>query len=156
MAEFKLGRDIFDEPGDLYVVTVNTVGVMGAGVAKAFADRYPELVERYKHDCRYRIITIGHPVVYRADDGKHFLMFPTKENWRNDSRYDYIGAGLQWMINNVGEEDGIDPQWRIVMPPLGCGNGHLNFDIVSEMIAKAAQDMPNPIKVVYSRRQCIA
>ena len=74
MAEFIIGKDIFKEPGDLYVITVNTQGVMGAGVAKAFAERFPDLMEKYKHDCKYRIITIGNCALYKGDDGRNYLI----------------------------------------------------------------------------------
>ncbi|MFO5854860.1 hypothetical protein ACLBSO_32960, partial [Klebsiella pneumoniae] len=63
MAEFIIGKDIFNVPGDLYLITVNVVGVMGAGLAKSFKEKYPELFERYKHDCKKRIITIGNRVM---------------------------------------------------------------------------------------------
>jgi hypothetical protein len=150
MAKFIVGTDIFREPGDLYLVTVNTVGVMGAGVAKAFAQAHEELYLRYKHDCKLKIITIGHPAIYQGDDGKKYMMFPTKENWKNPSEYRYIAAGLDWMIENIGEEEGmIDPKWRIIVPPLGCGNGGLDFDIVSEMISDAAKEIPNEMVVIY-------
>lgn len=149
MAEFIIGKDIFREPGDLYIITVNTVGVMGAGLAKSFADQHPDLFLKYKHDCKMKIITIGHPAIYEGDDGKRYMMFPTKENWRNGSMYEYVALGLDWMRNNVGEEDGeIDPKWKIVFPPLGCANGGLDFDIVSEMIAEATADMPNRCVVI--------
>lgn len=150
MAKFIVGTDIFREPGDLYLVTVNTVGVMGAGVAKAFKLAHEELYLRYKHDCKLKIITIGHPVIYLGDDGKKYMMFPTKENWKNPSEYNYIAAGLDWIIENIGEEEGmIDPKWKIIIPPLGCGNGGLDFDIVSEMISEASKEIPNEMVVIY-------
>jgi hypothetical protein len=150
MAEFIIGKDIFKEPGDLYIVTVNTIGVMGAGVAKAFAERHHDLFLKYKHDCKMKIITIGHPALYEGTDGKRYLMFPTKENWRNPSTYDYVGLGLQWLVDNIGEdEDQINPKWTIIVPPLGCGNGGLDFDIVSEMIEEASGKIPNKMIVVY-------
>lgn len=149
MAEFIIGKDIFREAGDLYLITVNTIGVMGAGLAKSFKEHYPDLFERYKHDCKMKVITTGHPVIYQATDGKNFMMFPTKENWRSPATYGYVADGLQWMIQNVGEEDGIDPKWKIVVPPLGCANGGLSFDIVQEMIEETSKQMPNPIVVVY-------
>lgn len=149
MAEFIIGKDIFKEPGDLYIITVNTVGVMGAGLAKSFAELHPDLFLKYKHDCKMKIITIGHPTIYEGTDGKKYMMFPTKENWRNGSLYDYIAKGLEWMVANVGEEEGeINPKWKIVVPPLGCANGGLDFDIVSEMIAEASNQMPNPMVVI--------
>jgi hypothetical protein len=149
MAKFVMGRDIFREPGDLYLITVNTVGVMGAGLAKSFKEKYPDLYLRYKHDCRMRIITIGNPTIYQADDGKRFMMFPTKERWQDPSLPSYLSEGLQWIVDNIGEEDGIDPKWKIVVPPLGCNNGKLDFGMVREMIEQFSQHIPNEMVVVY-------
>lgn len=149
MAEFIIGKDIFKEPGDLYLITVNTVGVMGAGLAKSFAEQHPDLFLKYKHDCKMKIITVGHPAIYEGLDGRKYMMFPTKENWRNGSTYDYIAKGLEWMVNNVGEEEGeINPKWKIVFPPLGCANGGLDYDIVSEMIQTASELIPNKCVVI--------
>ncbi|AEH03532.1 hypothetical protein AVT69_gp107 [Pseudomonas phage PhiPA3] len=152
MAEFIIGKDIFQEPGDLYVITVNTVGVMGAGVAKAFRERHPDLFQRYKHDCKMKIIQIGHPVIYKGDDNKHYMMFPTKERWQDPSLPSYISAGLQWMVDNIDEnadDDFIDSKWKIVMPPLGCGHGKLHFPDVRAMIEEFSQHIPNQLVVVY-------
>lgn len=150
MAEFVIGKDVFKEPGDLYVITVNTIGVMGAGLAKDFAERHPDLFKRYKHDCKMKSITMGHPALYEGTDGKKYLMFPTKENFKKPSEYSYVALGLKWLAENIGEEeDQIDPKWRIIMPPLGCGLGGLSFDIVSEMIGDTAKEIPNKIVVVY-------
>ncbi|AAL83005.1 hypothetical protein KEN51_CDS0305 [Pseudomonas phage vB_Pae10145-KEN51] len=154
MAEFIIGKDIFNVPGDLYLITVNVVGVMGAGLAKSFKEKYPELFERYKHDCKKRIITIGNPVIYKASDGKRFMMFPTKDNWRNPSQISFIERGLEWMMENVSdsaenEEDCIHPDWKIIIPPLGCANGGLDFSDVRTIIEDWSNHMPNQIVVVY-------
>lgn len=149
MTEFVIGKDIFREDGDLYLITVNCHGVMGAGLAKSFKELYPDLFQQYKHDCKLRIITIGNPVIYLADDGKRFMMFPTKDRWQDPSLMNYISRGLEWMVANVDEPEGIDPKWKIVVPPLGCANGGLNFSEVRQMISAVAAEMPNPIVVVY-------
>lgn len=149
MAEFIIGKDIFREDGDLYLITVNCVGVMGAGLAKSFKALYPDLYLKYKHDCKMRIITIGNPVIYTADDGKRFMMFPSKDRWQDPSLMNYISRGLEWMVENVDEPEGIDPSWKIVVPPLGCANGGLSFGEVRQMISAFAEKMPNKIIVVY-------
>ncbi len=150
MAEFIIGKDIFKEPGDLYVIPVNTIGVMGAGLAKAFALDHPDLFRRYKHDCKMKSITIGHCALYEGDNGKKYLMLPTKENFKMDSTYEYVGMGLHWVAENIGEEEGqIDPKWRLIFPPLGCGLGNLDFGMVSEMIDEMAKKIPNKVIVVY-------
>lgn len=147
MTEFVVGRDIFSVPGDLYVVTVNTVGVMGAGVAKAFKELQYDLYCLYRTDCRLKNIQTGKPVIYHGDDGKYYMMFPTKQNWRNPSEYLWIEQGLYWMVESVGVE--IDPEWTIIIPPLGCGHGGLNFKFVAPMIKEAADQMPNKVVCVY-------
>lgn len=149
MAEFIIGKDIFREEGDLYLITVNCNGVMGAGLAKSFKELYPDLYLKYRHDCKLKIITIGNAVIYKADDGKHFMMFPTKDRWQDPSLLSYISRGLEWMVANVDEPEGIDPNWKIVVPPLGCANGGLTFSEVRKMISEFAKDMPNKIVVVY-------
>ncbi|BEG72749.1 hypothetical protein [Pseudomonas phage PA1C] len=148
MAEFVIGKDIFKEPGDLYLITVNTRGVMGTGLAESFREKFPELYQRYKHDCKYRIITIGNPTIYLADDGKRYMMFPTKDRWQDDSQLSYINDGLQWIVDNIDVEDGIDPKWKIVVPPLGCGNGMLKWPDVKQTLEKFSSHIPNEMVVV--------
>lgn len=149
MVEFVIGQDIFKEEGDLYVITVNCIGAMGAGLAKSFRDKFPDLYMKYKHDCKMKIITIGNPAIYQADNGKYYMMFPTKDRWQDDSRPEYITAGLQWMVDSVGPEGDIDPDWKIIIPPLGCANGFLSFQDVREMIKTYCEKMPNKTVVVY-------
>lgn len=149
MVEFVIGTDIFRHEGDMYLITVNCHGVMGAGLAKAFKEAYPDLYERYRHDCKMKMITIGNPVIYQADNGKRFMMFPTKDRWQDPSQASYISAGLQWMVDSVGEDCDIDPNWKIVIPPLGCANGGLLFKEIRETIKLFGEAMPNPIVVVY-------
>lgn len=149
MVEFVIGTDIFKHEGDLYLITVNCIGVMGAGLAKSFKEAHPDLFQQYRHDCKMKMITIGNPVIYKADNGKRYMMFPTKDRWQDDSQPGYISAGLQWMVDSVGEGEDIDPSWKIVIPPLGCANGGLNFNDVRETIKLFGEAMPNPIVVVY-------
>lgn len=149
MVEFVIGTDIFKHEGDLYLITVNCVGVMGAGLAKSFKLAHPDLYEQYRHDCKMKMITIGNPVIYKADNGKRYMMFPTKDRWQDGSLPNYISAGLQWMVDSVGEDEDIDPKWKIVIPPLGCANGGLSFTQVRETIKTFGEAMPNPIVVVY-------
>lgn len=147
MTAFIQGEDIFAVPGDLYLITVNTIGVMGTGLAESFAKRFPDLRKQYRKDCNRGLIQVGRPVIYPGPDNKHYMMFPTKMNWRDPSQYPWIQVGLEWMIEAVGEE--IDPKWHIVIPPLGCANGKLSFGAVAPMISEAAQRMPNDVTVVY-------
>ena len=84
--------DIFESPAQVIVNTVNTVGVMGKGLALSFKQRYPQMFEKYKMACEKHQLTIGKLMLfYEADHW--LLMFPTKENWRNPSK-------LEWSKNN--------------------------------------------------------
>jgi len=147
MIRFVEGDDIFAVDADIYVITVNCVGVMGAGLAKSFRDRHPALYQQYRKDCRKGDIRIGTCQLYDGPDEKRYLMFPTKDTWREPSLQLYIGQGLDWLIEASAQW--LDPAAHIVMSPLGCHNGGLSFHEVSLMIERAAQDIINPITVVY-------
>lgn len=147
MTAFIQGEDIFAIPGDLYLITVNTIGVMGKGLAESFALRFPKLKAQYRRDCFSGKLRVGRPLIYDGPDGKQYMMFPTKINWRDPSQPVWIQLGLEWMIEAIGEE--IDPKAHIVIPPLGCANGMLSFQDIAPMISEAAQRMPNPVTCVY-------
>ncbi len=113
---------LFESPAQTLVNTVNTVGVMGKGVALTFKTIYPEMFREYVELCEQGKLTIGSLFLYRTPN-KLVLNFPTKEHWRNPSKPEYIEAGLKTFVE-VYREAGIH---SIAFPPLGCGNGELDF-----------------------------
>ena len=132
-----LEGDIFSSPAQVLVNTVNTIGVMGKGIALAFKERYPDMFNAYKVVCEKRKFKVGQLLLYRAIDHM-ILLFPTKENWRNPSKIEYIEKGL---INFREKyiEKGIS---SIAFPKLGCGNGELNWDDVKPVMEKYLGDLP--------------
>lgn len=118
-----INGDMFSSPAQVLVNTVNTVGVMGKGVALTFKKIYPDMYDQYKIFCDNRQLTIGKLQLYKTP-GKWILNFPTKENWRNPSKLEYIEAGLK-KFSNTYKEKGIK---SIAFPMLGCGNGGLDFE----------------------------
>jgi O-acetyl-ADP-ribose deacetylase (regulator of RNase III) len=118
-----VGGDLFESPAQTLVNTVNTVGVMGKGVAKRFREIFPEMFREYQLLCEERELRIGSLHFYRANH-KNVLNFPTKKHWRNSSKVEWIEQGLDAFID-MYEESGIT---SIAFPPLGCGNGELNFE----------------------------
>lgn len=112
--------NIFTSNADVLVCPVNTVGVMGAGLAVKFAKRYSGLAGYHKHACNDGILRVGNPVLWRGQ----VLLFPTKEHWRNPSDMEYIKSGLRWMVDNwlAGQ--------TIAFPRLGCGLGGLSWSDV--------------------------
>ena len=81
--------DIFDSPAQVIVNTVNTVGVMGKGLALSFKKRYPDMFESYKKVCEKHQLTIGKLMLYKEAD-HWILLYPTKENWRIPSILEYL------------------------------------------------------------------
>ena len=131
MLEFVKG-DIFDAPADIRVNTVNCVGVMGAGVALAFKQRYPDMFKDYQRDCKDGRVTPGKMHVWKSLTGDWIINFPTKRDWREPSRYEDIDAGLDDLR---GYLDGVGPV-TIALPALGCGHGGLDWNRVSRMICE--------------------
>lgn len=115
--------NLFHSPAQVLVNTVNTVGVMGKGVALEFKRLFPEMYSQYRDLCERGELRVGQLWLYRSPR-KWVLNFPTKQHWRAPSRVEYIEAGLQKFVD-IYAEWGIH---SIAFPPLGCGNGQLDFD----------------------------
>lgn len=128
MIEYIEGN-IFDSPAQVIVNTVNTVGVMGKGIALEFKNRYPQMFEKYKIACEKKMLTIGKLMLVSAPDHM-LLLFPTKENWRYPSKLSYIEQGLKRFCDYYAQR-GIT---SVAFPKLGCGNGELNWDEVRPLM----------------------
>ena len=147
MIQFVSG-DIFDHQADIRVNTVNCVGVMGAGVALAFKQRYPKMFDEYAKECALKRIRPGKPHVWKNDDFFNsapvtIINFPTKDHWRESSKYEYIEDGLTWLKGFLADK----PNQTITVPALGCGHGGLDWDVVKPMIAKYLKDSPADVRV---------
>jgi len=126
---FKFGN-IFDYAGEYAIVNpVNTVGVMGKGLALQFKKRYPEAYDSYKLFCMAGSLTTGRVKMVFVDRTTIF-MFPTKEHWRNKSKLEWITAGLHDM-HNKASKFGIT---KIAMPLVGAGLGGLRAQDVFDAI----------------------
>ena len=136
MVQYIIG-DIFESPAQTIVNTVNTVGVMGKGLALQFKQRYPEMFTAYRDICEQHRLMTGTLMLYSAPD-HIILLFPTKENWRNPSRLDYIERGLQKFVSKYSDY-GIT---SIAFPRLGCGNGELNWEEVQPVMEHYLNDLP--------------
>ena len=116
---------LFESPAKVLVNTVNTVGVMGKGIAKSFKQIYPEMFTQYQQLCEKKQLQIGKLWLYKTDH-KWILNFPTKIHWRQPSKPEYIEAGLKAFIASYPTQ-GIT---SIAFPELGCGNGELDWEKV--------------------------
>lgn len=130
------------------VNTVNTVGVMGKGIALQFREKFDENYKIYKKAAEEKKIKTGEVFIVptnRMDRVKWIINFPTKKHWRNASKIEYIETGLIDLIKKVKELD----IKSIAMPPLGCGNGGLDWDIVKPMILEKFKELPAVKVVLY-------
>lgn len=118
---------------DALVNTVNTVGVMGKGIALQFKRAYPAMFRTYERAAKAGEIVPGRVQVWEtgALDGPRFVInFPTKRHWRTPSKLDDIRDGLDDLVRTIETH-----QIRsIAVPPLGCGNGGLNWADVRPLI----------------------
>ena len=128
--------DLFSQPVEALVNTVNCVGVMGKGVALEFKRRWPENYKAYKRVCDAGELTPGRMFVFdrgqifRDDGPRYIINFPTKNHWRAKSTLQYVSDGLDALIEEI-KVRGIS---SIAMPPLGCGNGGLDWKDVRPLI----------------------
>lgn len=136
MKEVKMIRylegDIFKSPAQTIVNTVNTVGIMGKGIALAFKERYPEMFEEYKRKCEKRELTAGKLMIWNNAPDHKILLFPTKEHWRSPSKIEYIEKGLETFRKKYLDM-GIT---SIAFPKLGTGNGGLKWEDVQPVMEK--------------------
>lgn len=131
MIEFVEG-DLFDTDADIRVNTVNCVGVMGKGAALGFKTRYPEMFKAYQADCRAGLVQPGRMHVWKSLLGHWIVNFPTKRDWRDPSRYEYVETGLAALrlyLQDLGPVS-------VALPALGCANGGLDWGKVSAMIER--------------------
>jgi O-acetyl-ADP-ribose deacetylase (regulator of RNase III)/uncharacterized protein YwgA len=124
------------------VNTVNTVGIMGKGVALAFKKRYPAMYLDYVRRCDRHEVKLGEPYPYEAED--HLIInFPTKQHWRSVSRLSDIVAGLEYLEHHYKE-------WNIkslAVPPLGCGNGQLEWRVVGPVLLRHLRRLDIPVEL---------
>lgn len=142
MIKLKIGN-IFESQMDVLVNTVNCVGVMGKGIAKTFKSNYPKMFDEYKTLCDKKIITTGKLYPYVENEKVKVINFPTKQHWRSPSKLEYIISGLDWFVENY---KGLGIK-SIVFPPLGCGNGGLEWDVVGPLMYQTLKDLPIDIEI---------
>lgn len=141
MIIYKQG-DLLADSAVALVNAVNTVGVMGAGIAQQFKKQYPDMFTEYEKACHEGEVTLGkmHVVLIEKDGEKKYIInFPTLEHWSDTSELKHIEAGLADLVKTVQEKE--IPS--IAIPPLGCGVGGLEWEDVRQRIEEAFNELPN-------------
>ena len=140
MIRFTKGN-LMTSSAEALVNTVNTVGVMGKGIALLFKEEFPKNFATYAKACRSGELVPGKLLITketnRAGEEKTIVNFPTKLHWRNPSKYEYITDGLTELVKAICQHN----IKSIAIPPLGCGNGGLDWNIVKGMIEEALKDV---------------
>jgi O-acetyl-ADP-ribose deacetylase (regulator of RNase III) len=136
-----LYASVFDSPAQTLVNTVNTVGIMGKGIAKTFRERYPAMFREYRRLCEREELKVGRLHLWKGD--RWVLNFPTKTTWRLPSKIEYIEAGLQTFVASY-ERMGLV---SVSFPPLGCGNGNLDWTEVRPLMERYLNKINIPVYV---------
>ena len=123
--------DIFDTTASAIVIPVNTVGVMGKGLALQFKQKVPNGVKSYKSECVLKKLSIGH-VMYYCAINKTYILFPTKTDWRNKSKIEYVEASLKAFAESYKTAR----ITSVAFPRVGCGCGGLDWDKVKALLIK--------------------
>ncbi len=135
--------NLFESRAQALVNTVNCVGVMGKGVALEFKKRFPAMFEDYLARCERKLVRLGVPYLYQDASGRAIINFPTKDHWRSPARLSDIERGLDYFAQHSAE-------WGITsvaMPPLGCGNGGLEWSEVGPLIFRKLHHLPMDVEV---------
>lgn len=135
--------DIFQSKAQTLINTVNCVGVMGKGIALEFKERFPEMFEDYVKRCERKEVKPGVPYLYKRLLPPNIINFPTKDHWKSVSRISDIERGLQLLLSHYQE-------WEVTslaIPPLGCGNGQLEWKTVGPLIYRYARQMEIPVEL---------
>lgn len=139
--QFTTGN-IFDSSAEALVNTVNTVGVMGKGVALQFKERFPLNYNLYVAACKKGEVKVGEMFITPTNsfvNPKWIINFPTKKHWMHKSSYDYIEEGLNDLVKQI---ERLNIQ-SIAVPPLGTGQGGLDWHLVKNMIT----DKLSPLQI---------
>src|SRR5581483_4187955 len=123
--------------------TVNTVGVMGKGIALDFKRRFPDMYADYRGRCERHEVHLGMPYLYRRPSPPWVLNFPTKGDWRAVSHLSDIVTGLDYLERHYRE-------WGITslaVPPLGCGQGQLDWEVVGPLLYRRLDRFDIPVEL---------
>jgi O-acetyl-ADP-ribose deacetylase (regulator of RNase III) len=159
--------DMFFSKMQTLTISVNCVGVMGKGLASTAKSRFPDVYVKYEDLCKSKSLRLGKPFIHKRessvlkelgddafvlsdlaeiDDSLQtwFMLFPTKDHWKSNSKLEEIEAGLQWFLSNY-KSQGVK---SVAFPALGCGNGQLSWRDVGPLMCKYLESLDIQV-VIY-------
>lgn len=134
MIKYTVGN-ILNDQADILVNTVNTEGVMGKGIALAFKKAFPGNFKDYEREVKEGRAQVGRVMVFATGltHPKYIINFPTKKHWRHPSKMAYVEDGLKDLVERL---HAITDARSIALPPLGCGNGKLDWADVKPLMLR--------------------
>lgn len=150
MLEFTRGN-LFEAEVEALVNTVNTVGVMGKGIALQFSRSFPEIMQPYREACEAGTLTVGNvltvqlPLLKGMAGPRYVINLPTKQHWKGSSKIEFVESGLKALRDEIERLE----IKSIAIPPLGCGLGGLNWSDVRHQIELAFADISDVQVLVY-------
>jgi O-acetyl-ADP-ribose deacetylase (regulator of RNase III) len=148
MIEFKQGN-LLEADAEALINTVNCVGIMGKGIALQFKQAHPDNFIKYEKACKAKKVEPGKMFIVKNEslfNPQYIINFPTKSHWKGKSKIEYIEQGLNDLIQQIK----INNISSVAVPPLGCGNGGLEWDVVRPLIEKAAEQLPEVKFMIYA------
>ena len=131
-----VSANLLEADVEALVNTVNCVGVMGKGIALQFKQAFPDNYKVYRRACERKEVVPGKMLVVETGqftNPRYIINFPTKRHWRGKSKIEDVEAGLDALSAEI-ERRGIT---SVAIPPLGCGNGGLDWGVVRTCIEHA-------------------
>jgi O-acetyl-ADP-ribose deacetylase (regulator of RNase III) len=147
MIRYKQGN-LFESNTDALVNAVNTVGIMGKGIALMFKQAFPDNFTQYEAACKAGKVKVGHVFAverYEMFGPKWIINFPTKQHWRHPSKIEWVTEGLKALRAFIAERE----IKSIAIPPLGCGLGGLDWQEVRREIESALSGIEGVDIIVY-------
>jgi O-acetyl-ADP-ribose deacetylase (regulator of RNase III) len=147
--------NLLDARVEALVNTVNTIGVMGKGIALQFKRRFPENFRDYAAACSRGEVVIGRMLVtemHGALGPRYLINFPTKKHWHDRSQLEYVRSGLTALVREIRARD----IRSIAVPPLGCGNGGLAWADVRPILEHSMTELPEVRFVVFGPSEILA
>jgi len=138
--------NLLEADAQALVNTVNTVGVMGKGIALQFKERFPTNYKIYNDASKKGLVTVGKMLT--TDEPtfngiQTIINFPTKQEWYKKSQYAFIEQGLVDLVKVIREKE----IKSIAVPPLGCGNGGLKWDKVKDLLEKYLGNLDADVQI---------
>lgn len=140
--------DILQAGTEALVNTVNSVGVMGRGIALQFKEAFPANFKAYAAACRLGQVEPGRMFVHDTGEltpPRYIINFPTKRHWRGKSRIEDIKSGLVALVEEIRSRE----IRSIAIPPLGSGLGGLDWAEVRPLIEEALAPLTDVEVVLY-------